>query len=369
MSFRLSRFLCWAAVAAVSATGILESAALAQGTTGRRRTIGLSETNSSEVFTNLFQLYRSQDRSRKAREAPTASRVPLSGDPGVAGSAPYRPSVRANTSNRTTKEQTEWQKKWNLTPEDTLPNSSSDAVFGLRELEGDKTDRKNKSSSLQQFYEILKAQEGANKSSTSGSAKPKDDYQPGSSQRFSSDPERRLEEDENLPPTIRENAGSLQKMLSEDQSPSVYNPGTMKPTSSDLFGLGVTLPSRKEELERKANIQEYQKMLDGIGGSIAPTPSQNPLLDLNSLNAASSATSPGYRIGQGMQPATKSPFDGLSSGPGNYRSILAPLTTPDLGGNALNQWNPMYTPQRAEPPKPVMPLSSGTTMDFPRRRF
>jgi hypothetical protein len=360
MSLGFSRSGACILLSLIAVGGWARQEAQAQGTHRPRRAIELSETNSAEVLTNLNQIAAPKE-GRKQLEDQLKSLKGISGDSlEERFNMPYMAPSKSGLPNKTLKELIEKQNSWNITPEDLgmsmNPASTDKDTFSTY---GDEKKDGKKNSSLQQFYDALNRQ--------SATRQQQQDRLNNNKDSNSRPPEFRDEtvpdDDSKLPDGVRDKVQKLKEMVHDDNN-GIFNPTRSKSTFDNFFGLNETGPT-KDTLETKSSmesfISQFKKALDGPSPGSGLDPSLKALVgDPSGLKGN---TMPSFGAMPKVQPSGRE----FTESAGSLNPMLNRSVMPDLNGAVLNQWNPMYTPQKTEAPKFTPPTPAN--MEFPRRRF
>jgi hypothetical protein len=258
---------------------------------------------------------------------------------------------------RPAKDELDWKNKW---------NSERDDKEGLGELDPFKENRSDnareglgkKRNSLEDFYKEMERHKPGKETTTTRPGRP-DDLD--------------LDSDMRLPSSIRESAKSLkEKLFGAGARDSLFKQDPAKDRGSlpDLFSTEKSAVSSREEIQaHKEYIDRFKQILDASAPSL-PVGSQG---NLNAMgNSSSSKAAVDYNSSlsrlDSFGPAAKK--DVFASTPGTVGTVASPTVFPDMNAQLLNQWNPLYTPPKAEPAKPAAPFfSTPTAWDTPRRRF
>jgi hypothetical protein len=346
--FGLSLVLVWFA-----ATSAMVDSALAQGKPSSGRWMGLSETNSAEILTNLNRLSTKKDEFKQLDEQLRMLKgisIPKSMEQQF--SVPYVPQT--TVPNKRMKELMERQKNW-LTPED-MSFSTSKSDSDISSFEG--TDKVGGSkSSLQQFYDALN-RSGSGMSGSDGSPQNR-----SGSQNRNSLQDNGSDDDSGLPPEIRDKTKRLKDMVTEDPS-SIFNPTRPHSNFENFFGKIETPQTTEQAVTRKTPMDSF---LDQFKKGLDPSVAAGLDPNLSALVADDSPRQKPISAELSKPPTTVFHHDANESTPGKVNSVLDVTSVSDINETILNQWNPMYTPKKIETPKPSPPTP--LNMEFPRRKF
>lgn len=165
----------------------------------------------------------------------------------------------------------------------------------------------------------------------------------------------------NLPGSIRDSANRLQNLLDTAASAGQSSVPDEREGLSSLFRRSDRQLSPEEIREHKAYLNDYRKVLS--------EPSRAPATALTPLMPVSGSSPPGAPAGYSGFPSLmgSSPSKPFGSTPGMLTTVRNPTMMPDPNVAALNQWNPLYSPPKIEPPKPA-PFAVPQA-EAPRRRF
>lgn len=361
MSFRLSSLRDCLTLAFFAGACLFSTSAYAQGETRPRRAIELSETNNTEVLNRLNQLTDKKEGLKELQGEWSKAFESLSFENRAnEGALPpqYTPPRPTPIPSKRMKEFLERKRTWMLTPDDLLPENSSDDWLNDA---GNGSGRKDRNkSSLKQFSEALDRRKTDNSKPDSM----KGDEEGDLLKTPSLMPDNSLQDDPSLPAGIRNSAKNLRSWLGNETEQSALNPVETRSTFEDFFGFGNNRPNQEQEKAQKAYLDRYQTEVLGISGLSPSLSTPNPLM--NALAPANSPLQAAYSGGLESAASGLKP-DNLGQTAGTLNSVLTPLAVPDLNSKALNQWNPLYTTPRPDPPK-TAPVTF-PSMDFPRRRF
>jgi len=359
MSFRLSSLGCCLSLLFFGGVSLFPTSARAQGESRPRRAIELSETNNTEVLSRLDQLTDKKEGFKELQDewSKAFQSVTLESRTGD-GSAPlqYTPPRPAPLSSKRMKDLLERKRNWMLTPEDLLPENSSDDGFSDSGSDPKRKDRNT--SSLKQFSDALGRRDNGN--SKLGNMKEDDESEFFKSPNTGGDPS--LQDDPSLPTGIRNSAKNLRSWLGTETAQGALSPNQVRSSFEDFFGLGNADVSQEQAKAQRDYLDKYRTEVLGDSGLSPSVAVMNPIL--NPLGQAPFKAA--YSGGLESVPSTLKP-ETLSPTPATGSSVLSPVGVADLNGKALNQWNPLYAPTVLEPPKATAPIFP--SMEVPRRRF
>lgn len=179
-----------------------------------------------------------------------------------------------------------------------------------------------------------------------------------------------LDEDSKLPSAVRESAKTLkEKLLGNGSQDGLFKSDNSKSWFSDLFR--SESPSTLSRDDMQAH-EDYLARFKQILEPSAPAYSQPENLGGLTPLGASESSKPGNlnptlnRV-ESFGPAAKR--DTLASTPGTVGTIANPAAFSDFNAQALNSWNPLYSPPKLDLPKSTPTVSPPSTWDAPRRRF
>jgi hypothetical protein len=332
MSFRLSNSRWYILLTLLGVCGLQAGSAQAQSKQ-HGRPIEFSQPRSTEVLTNLDQLNSKQGSLKQLEDELKRSLQPFPARNSLDDSLalPYRAPAAPVIQNTRVKDYLERRKNWmNLSPDDMMMMLGGPG-FDIEDKE------KKKGPSLDKFYEDLNRQRfrGMNPGMPGNDDSPAAFKPPGMRDGLGAPG------DPNLPTGIKQNEHALRKMLSSD-SGNVFAPAPGRSTAGDFFGLGIRPPSREETLAHKAYLEQYQQLLNG-GPPVSAAPANLP-----GLADAPRRAAPSTGLDSLGGSSRREKFD---ASPGAIHSLLNPTALPDANAKTLNQWNPMYTPPKPEPPK------------------
>jgi hypothetical protein len=266
----------------------------------------------------------------------------------------YRPPVVVVPDKRA-RDAEERRKNWLLPEPDSLEPGTSTKEW-LNSPENPLDTKAKTKKSLDDFYERL------NQGNSHRLMPRASDTDPlGTSRSEKAGGEITSRDDANLPGGIRDSAKRLQDLLGG------FDRAGDRSAPSESGGLSTFFGQRDKELSpedlkaHKAYMDEYRKVLNGLTPPLSSA--LTPLAPPGSGNSPPGSGSPG-----GFNDLTESSRPkGFDSTPGMLTTLKDPGTLPDLNANALNQWNPLYSAPKLEPPK-AAPLSVPQA-EAPRRRF
>jgi hypothetical protein len=354
MSSRLYRLGWHFLLSAVACCGLLEGHAFAQGTHQPRRILGLSETNSAEILTNLNSLTTRPEGGNQLDDQFNALRELHQGRSVEDQlSMPYVPRAPAPVPSKALKDLMDRHKNWGLSSEELGAagiTTESDPFSAY-------DDQKQGKSSLQQFYDALNSGNRRQGASRSPDAKNSPDGGKSSDSSF--------DETSNLPPGLRDKADKLKDTVKDDPM-SIFNAAKRRTSFENFFGLDRANPVAEGVQGRKSSMEtfvdQFKKVLDGQSSSSAPLdPGLSSLLPETAARRASVIPSMDTFHSTPAQPTTE------ATTPGTVSLVPNATIVPDLNAATLNRWNPLYTPPKIEIPKITPPAPP--TVDFPRRHF
>jgi len=357
MSLGCSRFRSVVLVWFASSCLVIHSG-YAQGQPQPRRSIELSETNSAEILTNLNLLTNKKEASRQLEDQLRALKNLTSPDSMEERFAiPY--SAPAVMPSKRVKELMDRHKNWAMTAEEiSLVNGG----YGADSLKGIDADKNSSKNSLQQFYEAL-IQPGANNQTSDRSG----NNRPTVSKKKDQDSfdNNRLDDDSSLPPGLREKTQQLKEAVNEDPG-SVFNPARARTSFDNFFGLSGTPSPNPEQSPTvkppgESFLDQYKKGLDPSAAL-----GLNPALSALVPNGGSLRTAVSPDLGKLPAPLHKEQSLVIPTIAG---SVPDPTTLSDVNATVLNQWNPLYTPQKLQLPKATVTPPTPIDLEFPRRRF
>ena len=357
MSSRLYSLGWFLLLSALACCVLLERHALAQGTHQPKRILGLSETNSAEILTNLNTLTTRQEGANQLEDQfgllkGLNERRSLEDRL----SMPYVPRASAPVSSKTLKSLMDRSKNWGLTSEElgTAGTTESDPFSAY----DDQTQGK---SSLQQFYDALNS--GNRRQGASRSPDAKNSFEGGKS--TDSKMNAGFDETSNLPRGLRDTADKLKETVADDPT-SIFNPAKRRTSFENFFGLERPSPVAEGFQSQKSSMETYvgqfNEVLNGQStGSAALDPALNSLLPEMAAQRASVIPSMSTFHSAQSRETTE------TTTPGTVSLVPNATIVPDINAAALNRWNPLYAPPKLEVPKITPPAPPN--VDFPRRHF
>ena len=160
--------------------------------------------------------------------------------------------------------------------------------------------------------------------------------------------------EEDLPGNLGRTAKELRNLLRKDDDMLSGFAGTQG-SERNPFELGEPVPALSLKREPNPYLQQYRMMLQEMGTV------KNPL-DASGSSMTTPFNSPMGNLNTGMGSAR----DSLAAQVNSLNHPLSSPTLPDLNANALNTWNPMYTPAIPQVPQRTAPVT--TSFDAPRRK-
>jgi len=354
MSSRLYSIGWYFLLSVLACCGLLERDAMAQGTHQPRRILGLSETNSAEILTNLNTLTAKPEGANQLEDQLET----LTGRRSIEDrlNMPFVPRPSAPASSKTLKTLMDLKKNWGLSSEELgaagiTTGSDSSSVYD---------DQKPGKSSLQQFYEALSS--GNRRQGVSRYPDPINSL--GGSKPSNSKLESAFDETSNLPPGLRDQADKLKETVKGDPT-SMLSSGKPRTSFENFFGLDR--PSPVAEVEGKKTsmetfVDQFKQVLNGSSSNpSALDPALTSVLPQTAAQRASlipsTDTSHPTRPLETVQATT----------PGTVSIVPSATIVPDLNAATLNRWNPLYAPSKLEVPRFNPPAPPN--VDFPRRHF
>ena len=343
---------------ALACCSLLEGHALAQGTHQPKRILGLSETNSAEILTNLNSLTTKPEGANQLDD-PFGTLKSLSGRRSMEDglSMPYIPRASAPVPSKALKDLMDRKKNWGLSSEELGAagiTTESDPFSSY-------DDQKQEKSSLQQFYDALNSGNHRQGASRSPDAKNSPDGSKLSDSKLDSS----FDETANLPPGLRAKADKLKDTVKDDPT-SFFSPAKHRTSFENFFGLDQPNPVAEGVQGRKSSMETYvgqfKQVLDGqSSGPASLDPALNSLLPETAAQRASVIPSIGtFHSAQSRETAE-------ATTPGTVSLVPNATIVPDINAAALNRWNPLYAPSKLEVPKFTPPAPPNA--DFPRRHF
>jgi hypothetical protein len=335
--------------------GLLEGHALAQGTHQPKRVLGLSETNSAEILTNLNSLTTRQEGVNQLEDQFGTLTERRSLEDRL--TMPYVPRASAPVSSKALKGLLDRQKNWGLSSEELGGTKTATEADTFSAFD----DHKQGKSSLQEFYETLNS--GNRRQGASRSPDPKNSFEAGKSSDSKLDGG--FDETANLPPGLRDKADKLKDTVKDDAT-SMLNPAKRQTSFENFFGLDRSNPVAQGVEGRKSSMEtfvdQFKQVLNGpSGGPAALDPALNSLLPETAARRASVIPSIGtFHSAQSL--ATTE-----ATTPGTVSLVPNATIVPDLNAATLNRWNPLFSPSKLEVPKITPPAPPN--VDFPRRHF
>jgi hypothetical protein len=359
MSLGYSRLGLLLVLAALGASNLLVNNAIGQGKAQSRRVIELSETNSTEILTNLNQLSTKKEESRQLDEQLRLLKeltTPKSME--TRFSIPYvAPTVLPN---KRIKELIERQKNWALTPEDlNFSAGKNSPEADVSSFEGtDKMGGKN--TSLEQFYDTL----NRSGSSAPSSGRKDDGSTPSGNKRSILGQENNTDDDSSLPPEVRDKTERLKELVNGDRN-SLFNPGRVRSSFDNFFGVNGQAQTAGQGAANKPGpaesfLDQYKKGLDpSVAAGLDPT--------LKAVLPEVASHPKATFVEPFKAPTTGPRRDENEPTPGQVNSVLDVTSVSDINSAVLNQWNPLYTPPKVEVRKYAPPTPPN--LEFPRRKF
>jgi hypothetical protein len=310
------------------------------------------DTSAPAIFptlTNLNPVAPRKDGLKQFEEELTRSLQPFSGKgslDGIMAPSFAPPPPRPIIINRRPRDESGGLKNWLRDDKE-----KAGALDPFKSPNPSREGNLRKNSSLDEFFETQKSpRSGLSKDKTSGSGRGRGaDDSPL--------------DDAKLPSSLRDSAKTLkQRLFGAESEGSIFNQGSSRSSLSDLFSTEKGGMSRQEIQSHKDYIERFKQMLAG--------PSQTPAGSA-ALNNGFPGTSPGARTAGpgGLDAYGAAPRrDAFAAAPGLPNSLANPTAFPDMNAALLNQWNPLYSPPKYEPPARTT-LPSSPTFDMPRRRF
>lgn len=262
--------------------------------------------------------------------------------------APPRPAVPT----RRLQERLDQEQNWILfTPEDLSKMPGLEDLFGLSEREKDQQER-SKASALERLYEKL----GRGPEDERSKNQEFEDLLNNAAVAAAEDQQREKAREEKTPESVREREEALRKLLATDDYSSSMGAGEKR--VFETYYLGE--PSSEGEELRAPNhyVQQFREFLEG-SAAVAPA---DPLASVKP-NSGSALASPLYapRMDSLLAPPPRSAVPSPS-----VNSTFSVPAAPDVNRQAVNNWNPYYTPPTVEtkrftPPRP--------NFEAPRRSF
>ena len=358
MSFRRSRHqICFGAATLVLG-GVLVCNAQPRDT-GRGRPIEFSAPRSGEVSTNLHQFMNKPDGLKQLEEDSYRPLQPLAPQSSLDGVVvlPTRPAATPAIQSKRVKEMLERRKNWVfMSPEDLVSAPTVEGILNAPARGPDGREKKE-SPALEGYYE----RQAAKRSAANNPAQSKDDELFGARSKANSREEPDVQEDSDLPSSLRESAETLKKMLGPGGSDNPIAQEALHGSLSDTFGLGNNTPSKEQIQYNKKYMDEYRSVLDAAWQPPTVAVSGSPL-DILAGTAA-----PTGKPATGLPSA---PSSALSHGFEGQANVLNPMLGPpglsDVNVQALGQTRSALALPRIESPR-AMPLAP--SFDAPRRSF
>lgn len=354
MSSRLYSLGWYFLLSSLACFGLLEHHTLAQGTHQPRRILGLSETNSAEILTNLNSLTLKPEGANQLEDQFGTLTERRSIEDRL--NMPYVPRPSAPVSSKTLKTLMDLKKNWGLSSEELgaagiTKESDSFSAYD---------DQKPGKSSLQQFYEALNS--GNRRQGAPRSPDSKDSLEGSKSSNSKLDSS--FDETANLPPGIRDKADKLKETVKDDPT-SMLNQGKPRTSFENFFGLDRSSPIGDVE-GRKSSMETFVDQFKQVLNSSASSPTA---LDpgLNSLLPETAARRASLIPSMDTSHPTRPSETVQATTPGTVSIVPSATIVPDLSAATLNRWNPLYAPSKLEVPKITPPTPPN--LDFPRRRF
>jgi hypothetical protein len=251
------------------------------------------------------------------------------------------------------KDRMDSQKDWALNnPDDLAAIPKLEDLLKVPEY-GLESTKKKSTASVDRFYQDLERRSGAKAKRDPFAAEDprRVNPEPGDSQ------EADLPDDPSLPVGVRSSEKTLRKLLHGQDSG--YAPGSGRGVLSDIFGLGESRATPEDDLAQKAYLKGFQDWLN--------RPAAGPAYGLPNPLAAADPSRQAMPVNGGFgafAPLSRpSNFD-PSLGAANPTLLVG--TPQDTTARLLNQWNPLYSAPKVEPPKTPLPAPN---FDVPRRKF
>lgn len=266
---------------------------------------------------------------------------------------PRPPPARPVVPTRRLQERLDQEQNWILfTPEDVAKTPETEEMFGLSEREKDQRER-TKASALERLYEKL----GRGPEDERSKDQEFEALLNNARLAAAEEQQREKEREEKTPESVREREEALRRLLTADDYSSPAGSGERRVFES--FDLGKPSSGRDELREPNRYVQQFREFFDG--GSVAAAPA-GPLAPVKP-NLGSTLASPLYapRMDSLIAPPQRSTVPSPS-----VNSTFSLPAAPDVNRQAVNDWNPYYTPPTVEtkrftPPRP--------NFEAPRRNF
>jgi len=294
MNFRLSsRQICLVS-AALTFSGLLVYDARGAGKE-RGRPIEFSAPRSSQVATNLQPGMSRPDSLRQLEEDSFKPMQPLAPQSSLDGVVvlPTRPAATPAIQSKRVKEMLERRKNWVfMSPEDLVSAPTVEGILNAPARGPDGREKKE-SPALEGYYE----RQAAKRSAANNPAQSKDDELFGARSKANSREEPDVQEDSDLPSSLRESAETLKKMLGPGGSDNPIAQEALHGSLSDTFGLGNNTPSKEQIQYNKKYMDEYRSVLDASWQPPAVAVPGNPLEILTGATAPSGKPATGLPSG------------------------------------------------------------------------
>jgi len=311
-------------------------------------------TNTTEAIGNLDQLSSRRDSLKQLEDQLLKSLEIFSPKSSLDGvlAPEYRPPPASATPGKRSRSEQDRRKSWGLlepgASSSDSPESDSLNPSGVRGEPGQ--------SLGDESHNRLPRRDLKSKSPLA-----MDDENSGRRKAISPRDESRADEDSNLPGGIKNQAKRLKDLLGSENGWGMSSPAPGRSSFADFFGFGKTSVTPDQALAHKEYMNQYRQLLEGKPATT--TTLATPLGDgSGAVSASPSAFSGGL---EALTGSSRSP--GSTLAPGNFNSPLSSATMQDRNASALNQWNPLYSTFKVEPPRPA-PLSV-PMMEVPRRKF
>ena len=329
---------------------MLVSSGWGQGTQRSQRELSTAETNSVEVFRSLNQLGNKDEGLKRLEEELNRSSLTFSSRRSIDSEVPLSsaPLPMPSVTSRRKKNDTGSFDGWLSTPDTTAATSSED-IFGFPGLD---SDRKPKTkASWQQIYQRLK-QDDLNSTGL------------GTSVRAGARQPSQVDDDRDLPASIKEHADKLKSsMAGTDFGSSIFKPAPSGSAFADFSGLGNGSTGQTPE-QAKAHKASMENYISAVFGDSSPSTAITAIQSLGTAGSSDPLKAPVSPLESLAEPSRAQSFRPSA---GMTGTLLPPTALPNVNANVLNQWNPLYTEPKLELPK-AQPFFT-PPMEAPRRKF
>jgi hypothetical protein len=326
---------------------------------GRGRPIEFSAPRSGEVTTNLHQFMSKPDGLKQLEEDSYKPLQPLAPQSSLDGvvALPTRPAATPVIQSKRVKEMLERRKNWVfMSPEDLVAAPTVEGILKAPALGPDGREQKELPA-LERYYERL----ATKRSAVNNPAQSKNDELFGPSSKSNPREEVAVQEDSDLPSSLRESAEALKKLLGPGGSDNPFVQEAMHGSLSDTFGLGNNTLSKEQIQYNKKYMDEYRSVLDAACQPPAIAVPGSP------LDILAGAAVPAGKLATGLPSA---PSFALNHGLEAQADVLNPMLGPpglsDVNAQALGQTRPTLALPKIESTR-VTPVAP--SFDAPRRSF